>query len=129
MYISNIFLKQKYPGLHFVKTKSSGGLRDHISWYRPPLYNMLRYIIHPENRICRLTQCLKKSHNLSDWSSSNRCITYQLMMSLINHLRLHSPWQAGQRTLPLPRHFEHLKQKTKQTINIMFIDIDIQMVC
>lgn len=32
------------------------------------------------------------------------------MMSLMNHLRLHSPLQAGQHTLPLPRQFEHLKQ-------------------
>lgn len=37
--------------------------------------------------------------------------TYQLMMSLINHFSLHSPLQAGQRTFPLPRQFEHLKQK------------------
>lgn len=32
------------------------------------------------------------------------------MMSLINHFSLHSPLQAGQRSLPLPRQFEHLKQ-------------------
>lgn len=56
-----------YPGLHFVKTKSSGGLRDHISWYRPPLYNMLRYIIHPIND--EFDKPFKIAFTLTGWTA------------------------------------------------------------